>query len=357
MRSAHDRASGHHSTQHCPVPSSSTRDRMQPVREIGRRLRSLGRPRILPSLYDRYPHAASATRRPLGMQVVSVDRIVGTARNPSQNTDDFRPLPQLRGRNWAGRWQRLNRAMQQLVTLPPVDLLRVGRDYWVVDGHNRVAAALRSGVVGLDADVVELLLPGVDSSMRATALGGRVAVRDGRAAPGGHRPADADARPSARVGLGEPLRPAARRRRADAAHRPTISADSGRSHEPSPPRPVAGRPALRGPRRAAVPHPRRLGRGGGLARQPGEPRCHGTHRPGGRRRRPRAAVPLLRGRCLRRAAPLRARQPRCRHRVARQRARHAPRADARRPAGPRAGCDAGRLLGLAASTTPAGGCR
>ena len=139
---------------------------MEPVRAMGRRLRSIRRPRILPSLYDRYPAAASATRRPLGMQVVSVDRIVGTARHPSQNTDDFLPLSQLRGRNWSGRWQRLNRAMQQLVTLPPVDLLRVGRDYYVVDGHNRVAAARRNGVVGLDADVVELLLPGVDSSMR-----------------------------------------------------------------------------------------------------------------------------------------------------------------------------------------------
>lgn len=139
---------------------------MEPVRAMGRRLRSIGRPRILPSLYDRYPAAASATRRPLGMQVVSIDRIVGTARHPSQNTDDFLPLAQLRGRNWSGRWQRLNRAMQQLVTLPPVDLLRVGRDYYVVDGHNRVAAARRNGVVGLDADVVELLLPGVNSSMR-----------------------------------------------------------------------------------------------------------------------------------------------------------------------------------------------
>ena len=139
---------------------------MEPVRAMGRRLRSIRRPRILPSLYDRYPAAASATRRPLGMQVVAVDRIVGTARHPSQNTDDFLPLPQLRGRNWSGRWQRLNRAMQQLVTLPPVDLLRVGRDYYVVDGHNRVGAARRNGVVGLDADVVELLVAGVDSSMR-----------------------------------------------------------------------------------------------------------------------------------------------------------------------------------------------
>lgn len=137
---------------------------MEPVKGLGRRLRSLGRPRVLPSLYDRYPHAATATRRPLGMRVVSIDRIVGTARHPSQNTDDFLPLPQLRGGNWRGRWQRLNRAMQQLANLPPVDLLRVGRDYWVVDGHNRVAAARRNGVVGIDADVVELLLPGVEAS-------------------------------------------------------------------------------------------------------------------------------------------------------------------------------------------------
>lgn len=131
---------------------------------MGRRLRALGRPRVLPSLYDIHPAAGSATRRPLGMRVVGVDRIVGTARQPSQNTDDFLPLPQLRGRNWDARWQRLNRAMRQLVTLPPVDLLRVGRDYWVVDGHNRVAAARQNGVVGLDADVVELLLPGVAAS-------------------------------------------------------------------------------------------------------------------------------------------------------------------------------------------------
>ncbi len=139
---------------------------MHPVRSLGRRLRSLGRPRLLPSLYDRYPQAATATRRPLGMHVVAIDRIVGTARHPSQNSDDFMPLPQLRGRNWNARWQRLNRGMRELVTLPPVDLVRVGRDYWVVDGHNRVAAARRNGVVGIDADVVELLTTGVAPSTR-----------------------------------------------------------------------------------------------------------------------------------------------------------------------------------------------
>jgi hypothetical protein len=152
---------------------------MEPVRSVGRRLRAIGRPRILPSLFERHPHAGAAMRRPLGLRVVPIEQIVGTARNPSQNTDDFLPLPQLRGRNWAARWQRLKRAMADLVTLPPVDLLQVGDEYWVVDGHNRVAAARRNGSVGIDADVVELLLPGVESPAETPhSVAGTVAAAD-----------------------------------------------------------------------------------------------------------------------------------------------------------------------------------
>ena len=171
---------------------------MEPVRSVGRRLRAIGRPRILPSLFERHPHAGAAMRRPLGLRVVPIDQIVGTARNPSQNTDDFLPLPQLRGRNWAGRWQRLRRATAELVTLPPVDLLQVGDEFWVVDGHNRVAAARRNGSVAIDADVVELLLPGVESLDETPhSVAGSVAAADelrqaargrqSRTAP--HRPA------------------------------------------------------------------------------------------------------------------------------------------------------------------------
>ncbi len=130
------------------------------MRTVRDRLRSLGRTAILPSLYDRYPHAASATRRELGIRTVPVDAIVGTTRRPSQSTADFLPLPQLRGQNWRARWQRLRRAMDRLEVLPPVDLLKVADEYFVTDGHNRVAAARRAGMVGIDADVTELLLPG-----------------------------------------------------------------------------------------------------------------------------------------------------------------------------------------------------
>ncbi|HEX5039109.1 MAG TPA: hypothetical protein VFW95_03120 [Candidatus Limnocylindria bacterium] len=121
---------------------------------------------VLPSLYDLYPQATRATRRPVGVRTVPLDRIVGTTRHPSQNTADFLPLPRLRGRNWEGRWQRINRAMGRLELLPPVDLEQVGDDYYVEDGHNRVAAALRNGGVEIDADVTQLLMPGAQPTER-----------------------------------------------------------------------------------------------------------------------------------------------------------------------------------------------
>jgi hypothetical protein len=114
----------------------------------------------LPSLYDVYPEAGSAARHPRGLQTVPVEAIVGTARHPSQNTGDFLPLPALRGRNWEARWQRIQSATKQLTVLPPVELFQVGDAYWVVDGHNRVAAARDVGAVAVDAEVTELRLPG-----------------------------------------------------------------------------------------------------------------------------------------------------------------------------------------------------
>jgi hypothetical protein len=154
------------------------------VREIlrGRRLRlaaaraqrGAGRSRAretLPSLYDRYPNATAATRRPAGVQTVSLDKIVGTTRHPSQNTADFLPLPMLRGVNWQTRWERIRHAMDELVTLPPVLLMKVGDEYFVADGHNRVAAALANGAVAVDGDVTELVLPGVEAGPPVHAAG------------------------------------------------------------------------------------------------------------------------------------------------------------------------------------------
>ena len=123
---------------------------------------------VLPSLYDLHPSASAAPRRAIGLRTVPIDHIIGTMRHPSQNTADFRPLPRLRGRNWSARWQRINRAMDRLETLPPVELVQVGDDYYVTDGHNRVAAARQAGAVDIDADVTQLVLPGVTLPGQAT---------------------------------------------------------------------------------------------------------------------------------------------------------------------------------------------
>jgi hypothetical protein len=123
---------------------------------------------VLPSLFDRYPTATTAPRRRIGLRSVPLDRIVGTMRHPSQNTADFLPLPGLRGVNWQARWQRITRAMDRLAMLPPVELVQVGEDYYVVDGHNRVAASLQVGGIEIDADVTQLLVPGITQPGQAT---------------------------------------------------------------------------------------------------------------------------------------------------------------------------------------------
>jgi hypothetical protein len=115
-----------------------------------------------------YPEARLASMRELGLRTVPVDEICGTAvEGPTQRGGDFLPLRDLRGQDWRARWQRIRVALDQLVTLPPVDLLKLGDCYWVVDGHNRVGAALYNGQLAIDANVVELRLPGQQSDIAA----------------------------------------------------------------------------------------------------------------------------------------------------------------------------------------------
>ena len=42
---------------------------------------------VLPSLYDLYPSATAAPRRPVGLRTVPLERIVGTMRHPSPSSN------------------------------------------------------------------------------------------------------------------------------------------------------------------------------------------------------------------------------------------------------------------------------
>lgn len=134
------------------------------------RPRTRRRARTLPLLYDVHPEARRASPREVGLEIVPLDQIRGTAvEGSAQRGPDFRPLPALRGADWDARWQRILGAMERLETLPPVDLVKFGDGYWITDGHNRIAAGRAVGQVAVDAHVIELRPAGTYSPVRRIA--------------------------------------------------------------------------------------------------------------------------------------------------------------------------------------------
>ncbi len=129
-----------------------------------RRVRRMGR-QPLAYLYEVHPDARNRTPRELGVVTIDPLDIAGTAVGGArQRGGDFLPLKPFRSANWHGRWQRLGHATKTLAILPPIDVLRYGPEYWVVDGHNRVAQAMYGGQAGIDADVIELVDPAAPSA-------------------------------------------------------------------------------------------------------------------------------------------------------------------------------------------------
>jgi hypothetical protein len=115
-------------------------------------------PEPLENLYETFPEARLASPREFGFRFVPIEDIRGTAvAGIAQRGRDFLPLPPFRGSNWEGRWKRIRNARDNLTPLPPVDLIKFQGDYWVVDGHNRVAAVIDAHGAGVDAMVVELV--------------------------------------------------------------------------------------------------------------------------------------------------------------------------------------------------------
>ncbi len=88
-----------------------------------------------------------------GVQVVEVKRIVGSLNRYQQFDRAFLP----KRSDSADRWQRIDRAFYEDISLPPVVLYKVGEVYFVVDGHHRVSVAREQGQVFIDAEVRECL--------------------------------------------------------------------------------------------------------------------------------------------------------------------------------------------------------
>lgn len=86
-----------------------------------------------------------------GLQVIPIDKIAGSLNRYHEFDRAFLPLED----QTANRWQNIDRAFYQDVSLPPIVLYKVGEVYFVVDGHHRVSVAREQGQKFIDAEVRE----------------------------------------------------------------------------------------------------------------------------------------------------------------------------------------------------------
>jgi hypothetical protein len=86
-----------------------------------------------------------------GIKTVRVDQIAGSLNRYHEFDRVFLPASD----TLAQRWQSVNRAFYQDISLPPVVLYKVGQVYFVVDGHHRVSVAREQGQIEIEAEVRE----------------------------------------------------------------------------------------------------------------------------------------------------------------------------------------------------------
>jgi hypothetical protein len=99
--------------------------------------------------------AGVLTHRDLGVRVIEVARIVGSVDRCLELGADFRPPQRRRRRPDEERFRRVRRLLDAGAEMPLIEVYKLGFGYYVLDGHHRVAVALRRGQLEIDAHVVE----------------------------------------------------------------------------------------------------------------------------------------------------------------------------------------------------------
>src|SRR5262245_33630143 len=94
--------------------------------------------------------AVVRARRAAGMQTVALSQIRGSEGRSRDFDRSFHPL-----RSHAmERWLRVAEAQRRGMSLPLVQLIKVGDLYFVRDGHHRISVARAMGQQEIDAEVV-----------------------------------------------------------------------------------------------------------------------------------------------------------------------------------------------------------
>jgi hypothetical protein len=99
---------------------------------------------------------AVGARHLLGIRTIPIDHIRGSESRCKDFDRDFNPLQG----HTADRWRNIARARRQGKALPPVDLVKLGEVYFVLDGHHRISVARALGQLDIEAKVTEWKVDG-----------------------------------------------------------------------------------------------------------------------------------------------------------------------------------------------------
>jgi len=91
----------------------------------------------------------------IGNRQVLMSKIVGSIGRYQDFDRVFLP----RHTHTRGRWESIDKAHLQDISLPPVELYKVGEIYFVKDGNHRVSVARERGQMYIDAYVIEIDVP------------------------------------------------------------------------------------------------------------------------------------------------------------------------------------------------------
>jgi hypothetical protein len=81
---------------------------------------------------------------------IAIDKIVGSEGRVHDFDKNFRPLVS----HTCDRWVGIAVARRKGVALPPVELIQVGDEYYVRDGHHRISVAKTFGQATIEAEVL-----------------------------------------------------------------------------------------------------------------------------------------------------------------------------------------------------------
>lgn len=110
---------------------------------------------------------AIGDRYAAGTRTVPIRAIRGSEGRCADFDAAFRPLKH----HTASRWISVARAYLKGVNLPAVDLIQVGEDYFVRDGHHRISVAIALGQQAIDAVVTVWRVTEIEAQDHAAVSG------------------------------------------------------------------------------------------------------------------------------------------------------------------------------------------